>query len=387
MRRALSKGKGVLLVMLLLFYIGLHIFVQQHNYNSADTIFHYVTYIVIGVSCVIYYYFLMDIWREEVDLMPRHANLLLICQVFLFCVVVLLQMKFLAHDFWLDSRMIYLWGHELPKKYLFDLLEIIFFPVSVAIVLISMKDTDSLSVRITGVMEILLLTLMGYFLFYGLGYVWLVNMAMLNIVALSAALYQIPALAAEKNGNRIACVILYTLFHIILLAVMKKDGASLYSSLYRGDWDNYQECVKELLANASFWGQNGGLRSMSCVQETLLCGHGNYIHSLLYYFGGSAVLVYMITLVLFVGCLMTLLHLEKRREDSFYAVYLTAFWNLLLRVVPGILYSFAIVPFPIALPFAGKVGFVADACCVALLIYNHLGGVEDEALLQLYEEE
>lgn len=385
MKGLLSTGKTILLALLLLFYIGLHIFIQQHNYHSADTIAQYIIYIAVGVFYVVFNYFAfvdIGILREE---RGSYANQMVIGQVLLFCVVVLLQIKVSDQGFWLDSKMIHFFGYGLPKKYLFDLAVIIFFPISVINVVVSTRHADVLSAQITGVMEVLLLTIMGYFLFYGLGYIWLVNMAILNIVAISVALYQIPALATEKNGNRAACIILYMLFHIILLAVVKKDGVDLCSALYQGDFGYYQGCVRELIERTGLWGRSGELTP--CVQDMLLCEHGNYIHSLLYYFGRCSVVIYLITLVTFVWCLTSLLYPERKRGDGFYVVYVTAFWNLLLRTVLGVLYSFAIVPFPIALPFAGKIGFVADACCVALLIYHHLGGDENEMFMLSYEEE
>lgn len=390
MKGFISKGKYALLALLMLFYIGLHIFMQQHNYTSSDTLIRYLIWIVFGVSLVTLFYFVcidMGIWKDAIEEDEDYVHLLVLGQMILFSVIVLLQMKVSDQGFWLTSKEIYFFGYAMPKKYLFDLVIIIFFPVSVASILNFAGIRHNVPAKITGILEILLLNIMGYFLFYGLGYIWLVNMAVLNIITVSAALHHMQVFANRMNGDRIACVILCLLLHIILLAVMKKGGVDLCSSLYQGDWDNYQGCVRKLMEGADFWGQSHELRLMSRVQEVLLCGHGNFIHSLLYYFGWSSVVIYLLTLAAFVGCLRSLLRPVREREDLFCVVYQTAFWNLMLRIVLGVLYSFAIVPFPIALPFAGKVGLVADACCVALLVYHRLGGVIDETFLLLYEEE
>lgn len=287
---------------------------------------------------------------------------------------------------WFDSKVIHLFGEEFPKKYLFDSVVIVLFPASISMVLASVKGTTSLAVKITSAGEILILTLIEYFLFYGLGYVWLLDMAMLNIVAVFAGMNYIPVLTGRRNGNKIAWMILYVLFYIILLEGLKKNTVSFTCLLYRGDWCNYQECVRMLMDNAAFWGQDGRLTIMSVMQETLLCGRGNFIHSLLYYFGWASVFVYIVTLIVFFCCLLKFLHPKRKGENGIYAVSAAAFWNLLLRAVGGILYSFAVVPFQIALPFAGKVGFVADMCCVLLLLYNHLQGVVVEAYLSQYKE-
>jgi len=388
MKKFLFIAKYVFLVILLLLYTGLYIFVQQHNYQSADTIFHYTASLVVcSISVIVFYYIFIDYWRVLLEPKIRYANLLVISQVLLFLLLILFQSKFPENGLWLDSKVIYIFGEKLPKKYLFDLVVIILFPALSSMVLASVKETASLAIKLTSAGEILLLTIIGYFLFYGLGYVWLVNMAVLNTVTISAGMYQIPAFAGKRNGSRIACMILYVLFHVILLTGLKKGTTGLACLLYQGNWCDYQECVGILMKNANLCGQNRGLTIMSAVQEALLYGHGNFIHSLLYYFGWISVFVYIVTLAIFFGCLFQFLHPERKEEDSLYAVYLAAFWNLVLRAVGGILYSFAIVPFPISLPFAGKVGFVADMCCVVLLLYNHVEGIMAEVYLSLYEEE
>lgn len=53
-----------------------------------------------------------------------------------------------------------------------------------------------------------------------------------------------------------------------------------------------------------------------------------------------------------------------------YLVYKAAWWTLAMRVIWGIPYSIGVLPLPIALPFAGRIGFYMDTIALGLLIWS-----------------
>ena len=101
--------------------------------------------------------------------------------------------------------------------------------------------------------------------------------------------------------------------------------------------------------------------------QQFLVDNSNYVHQLLYYKGWSSIIIIMIILSCFLWMLAKMLRIKNELHRSF-LVYVAAFGNLAVRIVMGSLFTFAIVPYPVALPFAGDIGLYTDTMSFGLLL-------------------
>lgn len=137
---------------------------------------------------------------------------------------------------------------------------------------------------------------------------------------------------------------------------------------YGKEWGTYQNNVRQIITGASAFGCSSELISNSEV-IAFLADRNNYFLAGLYY-GGWVVGVAIVTALL--SFLIASYRLLSKNVifNRNYLVYKAAWWTLALRVIFGIPYSIGVLPMPINLPFAGKIGFYMDTIALGLLIWS-----------------
>lgn len=268
-----------------------------------------------------------------------------------------------------DSTYITIGFLDINKKYMFDPILFIVFPLWTQTVLRGIREEGySIKAVLSGIVQLLILSLISYLLFMKLPNVWLIELAAVEIIIVIAAVRKYVWSCCKKKGNVVALIGLYVVFWCALLSVFYCAGMTLDQYLYGKDWSVYQNNVRQIVTGASAFGYSSELISNSEVMA-FLADRNNYFLAGLYYGGWVIGVAIVAALLLFL--LMSYRLLSKNAVfNRNYLVYKAAWWTLAMRIVLGIPYSLGILPMPINLPFAGRIGFYMDTIALGLLIWS-----------------
>lgn len=251
------------------------------------------------------------------------------------------------------------------KKYMYDPILFIILPVWMQTIFRGMRKENYIRKSVvSGCVQILMLSLMSFFLFKEMPNIWLIELAAVEIIIVITGIKKYLWKTGKKS-NIIALLIIYVIFWCVLLSVLYRPGQTLAEYSYGGDWGEYKEIVSELLAGASAFGASADLAHNMRLSEFLL-NRNNYLLSALYYGGWAGAGFVIVLLVLFLAATRKLLGKHAKYNYN-YLVYAAAWWGLSLRVIMGIFYSFGLLAMPIALPFAGTIGIYMDTMALGIL--------------------
>lgn len=209
---------------------------------------------------------------------------------------------------------------------------------------------------------------LNYLLFMKLPNIWLIELAAIEIITVIVAVRKYAWSCCNKKGNVLALIGLYIFFWGALLVVFYRTGMSFDQYSYGKDWRVYQNNIKQIITGASAFGCSSELISNSTV-TAFLADRNNYFLAGLYYGGWVVGVAIVIVLLLFLIASYRLLGKNVVFNRN-YLVYKAAWWTLAMRVIWGIPYSIGVLPLPIALPFAGRIGFYMDTIALGLLIWS-----------------
>lgn len=290
-------------------------------------------------------------------------------------------------DLFNDSTYMRIGWWNINKKSVFDIIMLIVFPTWSTFILRKVKES-SFSTRavFSGSVQILTLTVIGFLLYMRRPNIWLVEMAVMNVVTLILAVRSYIWKEVKKKGNVVALLVLYAFVWIVLLSIFYHDGQSVYD--YMGFSDHgYFINVRKIFESASFIGQSPILIKDPYVLQFLRGSH-YLLPSILFYLGWfPAILLMVIEAVFMVSSAGVII--QNQRHDERDIMLQTIWVGLLARVVGGTLYSFGI-PIPIQLLFTGNVGVIADTICIGILIlsfgFNKFEGYFDRIAEKSIEE-
>lgn len=268
-----------------------------------------------------------------------------------------------------DSTYITIGFLDINKKYMFDPILFIVFPLWTQTVFRGIREECySTKAVLSGSVQLLMLSLISYLLFMKLPNIWLIELAAIEIIIVVAAVRKYVWCCCKKKSNVAALIGLYVVFWCDLLAVFYHAGMTPDQYLYGMDWSVYQNNVRQVVAGASVFGCSSELIYNSEV-IAFLADRNNYFLAGLYY-GGWVVGVAIVTALLLFLVMSYRLLSQNAVFNRNYLVYKAAWWTLAMRVVLGIPYSLGILPMPISLPFAGRIGFYMDTIALGLLIWS-----------------
>lgn len=356
-------------IVMWLFFVGLHTFVRMVSYVESQGM---ITYLL-KASLVLVLTVLIWSARKKLhyllDKLSNYKGLSEYRDILVLCILCLIPLTMLL-EIWGNNFSIYtyravdLGAWLIPKTKIYDIFSILIFPWLIGLVFRKMKY--SIGSLISAVLEVLGITFWGVLIFGHLNNIWLVELMFLNFVTIISAIYifvwKKPYI---KKRIVIALLACYALVWNWLLGLFHWGGRSLTEYLF-SEWNAYRSDVHCLMNKACFIGTLQEVSGADNVQQFLV-DNSNYVHQLLYYKGWSSIIIMMIILSCFLWMLAKMLRIKNELHRSF-LVYMAAFWNLAVRIVMGSLFTFAIVPYPVALPFAGDIGLYTDTMAFGLLL-------------------
>jgi len=274
-----------------------------------------------------------------------------------------------------------------------DVLMIVLFPLWATFLIRKIAESRcAAGVVILGTVQILMLTLLGFFLCMQLGNIWLIKLEFINCLTLILAVKEYLWNQIDKKKNAIVMLIGYVLFWVLLLSMLTHSGQTVAeflgienpSDLYSPG--SYVSIVWTIMKEAAFVGKNFALLRNPYVIDLIITSTNPIIGALLYS-GWLAAILFVLVSIIFVFTAWVTLIRGKRRDGR--DVMLCMAWAVLvIRLVAGTLYSFGI-PIYILPLFAGNFGIKMDSMCMTLLI---LGCTHDkvnrwvEGICEKYEE-
>lgn len=323
-----------------------------------------------------------------------------LCAVLVLVVICMFSFAMTGWTEWLnlfnDSTYMQIGWWNINKKYIFDVLMLIVFPAWSTFILRKVKESGfSITAVCSGSVQILALTLMGFLLYMRRPNIWLVEMAIVNVVTLILIVRSYIWKDIRKKGNVAALLILYMLLWLALLSMFYYNGQSITEYMGLADsspMNSYFTNVSKIIGNASFTGQSLELVNDPYVLQFLEDSH-YLLTSILFYAGWlPAILLMAVELVFIIASAGVIV--QNQRHDGRDTILQTILFGLFIRVVGGILYSFGI-SIPILLPFTGSVGVATDTICIGILILSFLSSrfedysdlIAEEILEDLEEED
>lgn len=269
-----------------------------------------------------------------------------------------------------DSTYIIIGFFGINKKYMYDPILFIVFPLWTQVIFRGIHEEGyRIKSVLSGSVQLLTLSLISFFLFMKLPNIWVIELAAIESITIAAAIRKYAwKQYSEKKGNMLALIGVYASFWCALLSVFYSQGMTISQFFYGGDWSTYQESVKKVISGASAFGTSSELASNQVVVD-FLADRNNYFLAGLYYggwvVGGAIIAVLLLFLVMSYRILSKNAILNRN-----YLVYKASWWALAMRVIWGIPYGLGVIPLPIALPFAGKIGLYMDTIALGLLLWS-----------------
>lgn len=281
------------------------------------------------------------------------------------------------------------------KKYIFDVLMIVLFPLWTTFIIRKIAESRCVAgAVISGTVQILTLTLLGFLLYMRLPNIWLLEMAFINCLTLIMAVKGYLWKNIDKKGNAVAMLIGYVLFWVLLMSMFTYSGQTFAGFMGVENLSDvsipssYVSNVWTIMKEAAFVGQSSSLVGNPYVAEFMM-ERTNPIIGALFYGGWSVAILLVLVSIIFVVTAWAILIRNKRRDGR--DVMLCMAWSaLVVRLVAGTLYSFGI-PITIVPLFTGDVEIRMDSMCMTLLIlgclHNKVNTWFEEILEELEEEE
>lgn len=276
-------------------------------------------------------------------------------------------------DFFSDSTYMQIGWFCINKKYIYDVLVVVVFPVWTTFIIRKVKESEFTSGAVfSGIMQILALTMIGFLLYMGRSNIWLIEMAVLNVITLILDVRGYAWRNIRKKGNAVALLILYVMLWIALISIFYHSGQSFAGFMGFTDMTHatsYITNVHKIAENASFVGQSSTLLNDPYVISFIKDSH-YLLPSVLFYCGWLPVILLMLVEIIFIVAAAGVLAQTKEHDGR--DVMLDVIWvGFLIRVIVGILYSFGL-PLNIALPFSGTVSIVTDSICMGVLLMGYI---------------
>lgn len=221
-----------------------------------------------------------------------------------------------------DSTEMELGWWIINKKYIFDVLILVVFPVWTTFIIRKISESGcSVGAVVSGVIQILALTMMGFLLYMKLPNIWLLEMAFINTLALILAVKGYLWKNIYKKENVVALIVEYVLFWIMLLSMFTYDGQTFAGFMgVQNSFDSsipssYISNVSKILKNASFVGQSPALLKDPFVLD-FMKDRSNPLLTALFYQGWCSAIILIIVEIIFMIATAIVLVRNKRKDGK-----------------------------------------------------------------------
>lgn len=324
--------------------------------------------------------FLMSLIESENDhRKPVHSSGLRnsLCVVLALAAICLLSLALSdwteGFDFFSDSTYMQIGWFCINKKYLYDVLAVIIFPIWSTFIIRKIKESEfTTGAVLSGITQILTLTLIGFLLCMRKSNIWLIEMAVLNVITLILTVRGYAWKNIRRKGNAVALLIMYALLWVGLISIFYHNGQSVLDFMGLADAtqaSSYVANVRKIAECASFVGQSSPLLRDPYVLSFMNDSH-YLLPSVLFYGGWLPAILLMLIEAVFIVAMAGVCRQVKEHDGR--DIMLDMIWvGFLLRVIAGLLYSFGL-PTPILLPFSGTTGIITDSICMGMLLIGYL---------------
>lgn len=279
-------------------------------------------------------------------------------------------------DLFSDSTYMEIGFFSFDKTYIFDVLMIVLFPLWTTFIIRKIAEKRcTVGAVISGTVQILTLTMLGFLLYMQLSNIWLMKMAFINCLTLIMAVKGYLWKHIDKKGNAVAMIIGYVLFWVLLMSMLTHSGQTVAEFMGVenpsdiSSTGSYISNVWTIMKEAAFVGQSFSLLRNPYVTEFMMTST-NPIIGALFYGGWLAAILLVLVSIIFVFTAGVILIRSKRRDGR--DIMLCMAWAVLvIRLAAGTLYSFGIPTYILPL-FSGKFGIRMDSMCMTLLILGCL---------------
>jgi hypothetical protein len=276
---------------------------------------------------------------------------------------------------WID-----LFDGRIIPKYFLNVLMLVAFPSWATYIIRQVKDSYAFEAVLSGYVQIVALSFLGYLLFMKGPYIWLVYLATLNILSVLLAIKKYLWKSTNNKKAIVTSLLLYIFIWMIFLSI---SWDKTWTVTYVVGFDSYLQftrykyAIREILCNASIWGQSSTLLKDPYVLQFLYYSHW-ILPSVLTYSGWvSGILVMAAEGLLLISAAEIV---KKSKLPDGRDVILDIVWiGLLIRVVGGFLLSFGI-PVPVSLPFSNAGSIMADSIYIGILVMAFWGNKYQEYL-------
>ena len=372
-----------------LFFLGfiwLHTFIRLNSYTNSSDMGSYILQALISAIATAFYYWcltsIIDPIESLTEISSRKCSAICDAICLAMIIALVLELSTGGSVSVICEQEIQILSFTISKKYIFEIIVTVLFPIvtEYALKAIVEENFNKKSI-IWGSVTIIELALFGFLLFFVLPNVWLVDMAVINIVTVTVGIVKyIKPQKKMKKGNLVGMIILYAMLYIALFRCISHQGESLSEYMFGSTWPEYREGVWFLVKNASLFGPSDALLSSSYIHDWLV-NRNNYIHQLLFYGGWAAVIGLVAFMIIFLILLIRLLGLKNFNIHRHQLVYTAAFSILAIRTTMGVIYSFALIPYPVSLPFGGTNSIITDSIVFALILYGAYENYRYERLI------
>lgn len=293
-------------------------------------------------------------------------------------------------DFFGGSTYMKLFGISINKKYLFDMITFCVFPFWSAFLIRGVKQSAyAAGAAASAIVQILILTIIGFALYMRLSKIWLIDMAFMNVAAIVAAIRIYIWKDAERKGNILVLILGYAFVWIALISMSYSSGQTAAdfitgsSTAFDASLSySYINNVRMIWQNASFAGPSNVLNSNPYVLDFMNHRRNPLLAALFYtgWLGGLAVILLEIIFITAAAFVVIRYRSRKGTDTMLWIVWL----SLAIRAAAGILYS-AGIPIPFSLPFSGQIGLMADSIAVGFLILAVLNQTVGNWLKQQFD--
>lgn len=280
---------------------------------------------------------------------------------------------------------IILWQLRIPKKCVFDIWSVVWFPSNLHVIFRAMrKERFRAKPVLRGCFAILELTAEGILLFKSMPNIWQADLLVLNTAALAAAIWKFALSETNvKKGIAIGAAVCYGMLRLALLPLQCNRWAEGFGTLfYSGDWQELATGTGEIITKAAFLGTSAELLHSEVV-SAFLGNHTNPVLQLLYEGGWAAAIALLLALGCFLVMLLKSLGVGNGRKHRNWLIFAAAAIMLVDRIVFGVIYSFGF-PYPVWLPFMGAEGSVMDVMAFLLILF---GAWENRTIQEFYQME
>ena len=256
-----------------------------------------------------------DIWDMEEDYETFEAGsgtlykslLVVFALSLLFLVMLVLEVCTTSFSLYVDRDYIFAGAIAVDKTYLYDVILIFAFPLWTQVIFKGMKEKNfHYTSVISACLQLTMLTVMQFLLYMEHSGIWMLELAAVDLLTLSAAVRKYTGESHGKRKNTVHFTVFYAALWFGLLLLLHNSGRGLLQYIADGSWRRYMENVFFLMRNAAISGPAYALQTNMRIYEFLF-NNNDYLQSALYYWGWKAVLEILLALFVFLAATRKLL--------------------------------------------------------------------------------